>query len=100
MLTSFPRAPASMSRANSLARSSIEPDGGTVAVITSTPRAVRASLIPRQYWTPGRYGPPSRNSSNPSKPWARTTGYLGTSDCESTTAHEVDYRINDHIYRE
>lgn len=49
ILTSFPGAPASMLRVNCSPRSSIEPDGGTDAVITSIPRAVKASLIPRQY---------------------------------------------------
>lgn len=77
IFTSFPCAPASISRASSSARSSIEADGGTVAVITSTPCAVSASLIPRQYWTPGKKRPPSRSSSKPSSPWARTMGCFG-----------------------
>jgi hypothetical protein len=83
IFTSFPRAPASISRTNSSARSSIEADGGTVAVITLTPCAVNASLIPRQYCTPGKYRPASRSSSKPSKPWARTTGCFGVSVAQS-----------------
>lgn len=83
IFTSFPRAPASISRANSSARSSIEADGGTVAVITSTPCAVNASLIPRQYCTPGKYRPASRISSKPRRPWARTTGCFGASVVQS-----------------
>lgn len=68
ILTSFPRAPISISRANSSARSSIEPDGGTVAVMTSVPCSSSASLIPRQYWTPGKNRPARRNSSKPRRP--------------------------------
>lgn len=37
------------------ARSAMELEGGTVGVMTIAPCAVRASLIPCQYWTEGRY---------------------------------------------
>lgn len=94
ILTSFPWAPASIFRANCSARASIELDGGTVAVITSMPRAVSASLIPRQYWTPGRYGPARRSSSNPSKPWARTTGYFGAANGESAAVYTIQVERN------
>jgi hypothetical protein len=97
ILTSFPRAPSSISRANSSARASIDPDGGTVAMITSIPRAVSASLIPRQYWTPGRYRPAKRNSSNPSRPWARTTGYLGAATLVNRCL-EIHWGFTYHIY--
>ena len=49
MFTSFPRAATAILLANSSARASIEPDGGTEAEMTSTPFVDNTSFIPRQY---------------------------------------------------
>ena len=48
ILTLLPPAFLSMESLNLAALSSIEADGGTEAIITSMPLAVKASVIPRQ----------------------------------------------------
>jgi hypothetical protein len=77
ILTDFPLALDAMSRPRTSARSSILAEEGTEAVITSIPFARSASVIPRQYCTPGRREPANRSSSNPKRPCARTIGCLG-----------------------
>jgi hypothetical protein len=77
MFTLFPFAFASIVSANLAARASIEPDAGTVAVMTSIFLRLSASRIPRQYWIPGSFWPTRWSSSNPRSPWARITGFLG-----------------------
>lgn len=80
ILTSLPLAPARIYLANSAARSSIDPYGGTVAVITLIPFMDKASLIPYQYWMAGRKEPAMRSSSKPSKPCASTIVCVGVSE--------------------
>lgn len=48
MLTLFPFAFLSMTSASLAARASMDPDGGTAAVMTSTFFFANASVIPRQ----------------------------------------------------
>lgn len=49
MFTLLPPAFSAMVSANLAARASIEPDAGTVAVMTSMPFCASASRMPRQY---------------------------------------------------
>lgn len=58
----------------------MDPDGGTVAVMTSMPLAASASRMPLQYCMPGAtaFGT-MLSSSNPRRPWARMIGFLGVS---------------------
>lgn len=77
MLTLFPLALSSMTLAKLVALVSTEPAGGTSAVMTSTSFSASASVIPRQYWTPGRYGPARWSTSKPNNPWARMMGCFG-----------------------
>ena len=79
MLTSLLPTLASMSSLNTRLLSSIELEAGTVVVYTSIPCRFRASLIPLQYCTPGRYLPAQCNSSKPKRPCANTIGFLGAS---------------------
>lgn len=79
MFTFLPRAADAMVSASASARVSIDAEGGTEAVMTSTPFIAKASVMPRQYWTPGRRGPASRSSEKPSSPCARITGCFGVS---------------------
>lgn len=58
---------ARMSAASLAARSSIEPDGGTVAVMTVQLFAVRACLMPFQYSIVGRSGE-TLSSEKPNRP--------------------------------
>lgn len=82
-----PPTAASIPRASSPARSSIESTEGTGTLMTGTPRAAKASLMPRQYWTvvgTGRERDQDRervrsSSSKPKRPWARTMGWRGMS---------------------
>jgi len=55
MLTLLPPALAAMSSASLAARVSIDPDGGTLQVMTSMLFLDRASRIPRQYSMPGNF---------------------------------------------
>lgn len=57
----------------------MHPEGGTVAVITSTPARDSASRMPLQYCIPGRDFPTRCISSNPRRPWARMIGCFGAS---------------------
>ena len=68
ILTFFPLAFSAMSLPSLAARASIEADGGTEAVMISIPLAASASVMPRQYCTPGRKLPARYNSLKPSKP--------------------------------
>jgi hypothetical protein len=79
MFTLLPPAFSAMVSANLAARASIEPEAGTVAVITSIFFRASASRIPRQYWMPGRLWPAKCSSSNPRRPCARIIGFLGAS---------------------
>lgn len=58
---------ARMSAASLAARSSIEPEGGTVAVMTVQLFAVRACLMPFQYSIVGRSGE-TLSSEKPNRP--------------------------------
>lgn len=68
ILTFRPAPLAAMSLRNSSALSSIDAEAGTDEVITLMPFICIASLIPRQYCTPGKYFPARWSSSNPSSP--------------------------------
>lgn len=80
ILTSLPSALARIYLANFAARSSIDPYGGTVAVITLIPFMDKASLIPYQYWMAGRNEPAMRISSKPINPCASTIVCFGVSE--------------------
>lgn len=80
IFTLFPFALACISSLNFWARASMDPDGGTVAVMTSMPFAASASRIPLQYCMPGATALGTMlSSSNPRSPWARMIGFLGVS---------------------
>jgi hypothetical protein len=68
ILTLFPCAFSAILSASLAALASMDPEGGTVAVMTSIPLRASASRIPRQYWIPGRFWPARRSSSKPKRP--------------------------------
>ena len=82
---------ARMPAARCSARSSMEDEGGTEGERTVAPLAVRAFLIPCQYWIGGRLLD-SRSSPKPRSPWARTMGYLGVAaeeECQSRVFEQL-----------
>lgn len=56
---------------------SIDPEGGTLAVMTLTALSSSAFTIPRQYWMPGIKAPKGCSSSNPRSPCVSTRGFRG-----------------------
>ena len=82
---------ARMPAARCSARSSMEDEGGTEGERTVAPLAVRAFLMPCQYWIGGRLLD-SRSSPKPRSPWARTMGYLGVAAEEQCQSGVFDNR--------